>query len=392
VGLNHEDLCPDLRDVRLEAKAIFDKVRNGVWHEGIFRRKAADGRTMWLMGSYHPVLDARGKVSRVVQFAHDITAMRIASNDFEQKLLAILKSQAVIEFDPAGYVVDANEAFLKTFGYSMREIAGQHHSMFCAPEYTRSPEYREFWINRAKGEPFAGRMHRVGRFDRQIELAASYNPVCDIDGVVVKVVKTAVDISDQVALANLTGKNAGEIIEKVSKGREISQRIRRESESLTTLVELTRGRTQDGQRMLVGSLETIKGAATAVSAVSDIVGVISDIAVQTNLLAFNAAIEAARAKEYGIGFSIVADEVRKLAERNVEAAREIGKHIGIANERMTLGTGQTQSVVEMLGSQEKDYERNLGALDNLMTQSDDQAATYKGVNDLVQAIQSAVGA
>lgn len=392
VGLNHDDLCPDLRDVRLEAKAIFDKVRNGVWHEGIFRRKAADGRTMWLMGSYHPVLDARGKVSRVVQFAHDITAMRIASNDFEQKLLAILKSQAVIEFDPAGYVVDANEAFLKTFGYSMREIAGQHHSMFCAPEYTRSPEYREFWINRAKGEPFAGRMHRVGRFDRQIELAASYNPVCDIDGVVVKVVKTAVDISDQVALANLTGKNAGEIIEKVSKGREISQRIRRESESLTTLVELTRGRTQDGQRMLVGSLETIKGAATAVSAVSDIVGVISDIAVQTSLLAFNAAIEAARAKEYGIGFSIVADEVRKLAERNVEAAREIGKHIGIANERMTLGTGQTQSVVEMLGSQEKDYERNLGALDNLMTQSDDQAATYKGVNDLVQAIQSAVGA
>jgi len=391
VGLNHEDLCPDLREIKLEAKAIFEKVRNGVWHEGVFRRKSADGQTMWLMGSYHPVLDARGKVSRVVQFAQDITAMRIASNDFEQKLMAILKSQAVIEFDPAGYVVDANEAFLKTFGYSMREIAGQHHSMFCAPEYTRSPEYREFWINRAKGEPFSGRMHRVGRFDRQIELAASYNPVADIDGKVVKVVKTAVDISDQVALANLTGRNAAEIIEKVNHGREISLDIRRESESLTGLVELTRARTQDGQRLLMGSLETIKGAANAVTAVSDIVGVISDIAVQTNLLAFNAAIEAARAKEYGIGFSIVADEVRKLAERNVEAAREIGKHIGLAHERMTLGTGQTQSVVELLGTQEKDFDRNLGALNNLRGQSDDQASTYKGVNELVQAIQSAIG-
>ncbi|MCW1917392.1 methyl-accepting chemotaxis protein [Rhodobacter sp. KR11] len=203
--------------------------------------------------------------------------------------------------------------------------------------------------------------------------------------------KTAVDISDQVALANLTGRNAAEIIEKVNHGREISLDIRRESESLTGLVELTRARTQDGQRLLMGSLETIKGAANAVTAVSDIVGVISDIAVQTNLLAFNAAIEAARAKEYGIGFSIVADEVRKLAERNVEAAREIGKHIGLAHERMTLGTGQTQSVVELLGTQEKDFDRNLGALNNLRGQSDDQASTYKGVNELVQAIQSAIG-
>ena len=390
IGLNHSDLVPAMRDVEAEAKAIFEKVRNGVWSSGVFRRKTAEGRTMWLLGSYHPVQDARGRVSGVVQFAHDVSESLIASHAFEQKLQAIVKNQAVVEFDPAGYVIDANEAFLKTFGYSMREVTGQHHSMFCTPEYTRSPEYREFWINRAKGEPFTGRMHRVGRFDRQIELAASSNPVIDIDGIVVKVVKTAVDVSDQVALANLTARNATEIIDKVNHGREISLEIRREAESLTGLVELTRARTKDGQRMLLGSLDTIKGAASSVGAVSDIVGVISDIAVQTNLLAFNAVIEAARAKEYGIGFSIVADEVRKLAERNVEAAREIGKHIGLAHERMTQGTVQTQSVVELLGTQEHDYEKNLSSLGNLRGQSDDQANTYKGVNDLVQAIQSAI--
>ena len=392
LGQSHDLLCPPLREVELEAKAIFDKLRNGGWHHGIYRRRGADGHTMWLMGSYHPVLDARGKVSRIAQFAHDVTTLQNHAHDSSQTLAAILKSQAVIEFDPSGYVLDANEAFQKTFGYSLREIVGQHHSMFCAPEYTRSAEYREFWINRAKGEPFSGRMHRVGRFDRQIELHASYDPVIDIDGKVVRVIKTAIDISDQVALANLTGRNASEIVEKINQGRAISLEIRQEAEGLTNLVEITRARTQDGQKLLVGSLDTIKGAASAVAAVSDIVGVISDIAVQTNLLAFNAAIEAARVKEYGIGFSIVADEVRKLAERNVEAAREIGKHIGLANERMTQGTGQTQTVVDFLGSQQKDYERNLDALGALRSQSDNQAATCKDVKDLVQAIQSAIGA
>ena len=101
-------------------------------------------------------------------------------------------------------------------------------------------------------------------------------------------------------------------------------------------MKTSRGRAEPARST---SLDTFKGAAKSVTAVSDIVGVISDIAVQTNLLAFNAAIEAARAKEYGIGFSIVADDVRKLAERNIEAAREIGKQVGLASERIVHGTG-----------------------------------------------------
>lgn len=390
-ALSHEDLCPDLREVKIEAKEIFEKLRNGSGHAGTYRRKGAEGQHLWFLGSYHPVTDAKGKVTRIAFFAHDITSLELGMHDAQARLGAILNTQAVIEFDPQGYVLEANEAFQKTFGYSMREIAGQHHSMFCVPEYTRSAEYREFWINRAKGEPFHGRMHRVGRFDRQIQLHASYNPVRDMDGKVVRVIKAAVDVSDQAALEVLTGDSALKILENVAKVNELSTAIGRECEEISGLVSLTKDRTEDGRKLLAGSLDTFRGAADAVTAVSDIVGVISDIAVQTNLLAFNAAIEAARAKEYGIGFSIVADEVRKLAERNVEAAREIGKHVGIANERMTLGTGQTQVVVDLLSNQDRDFDRNIRSLDVLFTQTEQQAITYKGVNDLVQAIQTAVG-
>ncbi|MFX6019395.1 PAS domain-containing protein, partial [Acinetobacter baumannii] len=72
--------------------------------------------------------------------------------------------------------------FLRLMGYSLREVLGQHHSIFCTPDYIRSQEYRDFWLNLNNGALHSGRFHRIGKFDRDVYIQATYNPILDFSG------------------------------------------------------------------------------------------------------------------------------------------------------------------------------------------------------------------
>ena len=108
---------------------------------------------------------------------------------------AINRSQAVIEFNLDGTILEANENFQKTMGYSLAEIKGRHHQMFCDPGFTETPEYVEFWAKLAKGEFQSGEFKRVGKGGREVWIMASYNPVLGEDGIPYKVVKFATDVT-----------------------------------------------------------------------------------------------------------------------------------------------------------------------------------------------------
>lgn len=118
--------------------------------------------------------------------------------ELRAKLVALDKSQAVIEFSLDGRILDANENFLRTVGYSLDEIRGQHHSLFVDPAYRDSLEYRQFWMKLGRGDFDAGQYRRLGRGGREIWLEATYNPVFDAEGRPVKVVKFATDITAQI--------------------------------------------------------------------------------------------------------------------------------------------------------------------------------------------------
>src|SRR5664279_5814229 len=121
------------------------------------------------------------------------------SNSVAQAALAqveaISKSQAVIEFNPDGTVITANENFLKTLGYSLGEIQGKHHSMFVEPAMRETAAYREFWANLSRGQYQAAVFKRIGKGGKEVWIQASYNPMFDRNGKVYRVVKFATDVT-----------------------------------------------------------------------------------------------------------------------------------------------------------------------------------------------------
>jgi methyl-accepting chemotaxis protein len=139
----------------------------------------------------HGSFDQRGNYCGNMLEWMDVTSARLN----EGMLAAINRSQAVIEFTLDGRITNANENFLKTLGYSLAEIQGQHHSMFVDAGYRESVAYRAFWEKLGRGEYDSGQYLRVGKGGREVWIQASYNPILDMNGKPFKVVKYATDIT-----------------------------------------------------------------------------------------------------------------------------------------------------------------------------------------------------
>ena len=181
-----------------EYRAFWARLARGEFDAGQYRRLGRDGREIWIQASYNPVFDRAGRARKVVKFATDITAQKMQAADSAGQLAAIGKSQAVIEFDLTGTILAANDNFLAVMGYALDDVRGRHHSMFAEEAYRHSAEYRGFWDKLGRGEYDAGVYRRLGKGGREVWIQASYNPILDMNGRVVKVVKYATDITAQV--------------------------------------------------------------------------------------------------------------------------------------------------------------------------------------------------
>jgi methyl-accepting chemotaxis protein len=123
-------------------------------------------------------------------------ALRKRIAELEATVAAIHRSQAVIEFELDGTIIDANDNFLATMGYRLDEIKGRRHSMFVPAEDSASVEYARFWERLRAGEVFADAFRRIGAGGAEIWIRGAYNPVLDDQGRPVKVIKFATDITE----------------------------------------------------------------------------------------------------------------------------------------------------------------------------------------------------
>jgi methyl-accepting chemotaxis protein len=197
VGHHHSMFCDSALVQSESYKEFWAALGRGEFQSAAFRRLAKGGREVWIQASYNPVFDRAGKPVRIIKFATDITRQVQDAADRQAQIDALSRVQAVIAFNLDGTVIEANENFLATIGYSLEEIVGKHHALFCDPAYARSAEYQQFWERLRRGEYVAAEFQRFGKGGAEIWIQASYNPIFDASGRPVRVVKFATDITER---------------------------------------------------------------------------------------------------------------------------------------------------------------------------------------------------
>ena len=178
-------------------KQFWAALKRGEHQSAVFKRITKNGDVVWLQASYSPVLGPKGVPVRVVKFATEVTEQVLRDAAYSGQVSAISKSQAVIEFDLQGNILTANPNFLSAMGYSLDEVQGQHHRMFVEPAERESAEYRAFWEKLRRGEFQAAEYKRIAKGGREVWIQATYNPILDLDGTPIKIIKFATDVTEQ---------------------------------------------------------------------------------------------------------------------------------------------------------------------------------------------------
>ncbi|WP_375451190.1 methyl-accepting chemotaxis protein [uncultured Devosia sp.] len=440
---------------------FWQSLARGEFQAAEYKRIGKGGKQVWIQASYNPVLGRDGKPAKVIKFATDVTASKLAAADWAGQLAAISKSQAVIAFNLAGEVLTANANFCTALGYRLDEIVGRHHRMFVLPEQIESPQYKAFWAALGRGEYQSAEYLRVGKGGRHVWIQASYNPIFDLDGKAFKIVKYATDITarkasvdalsqglsrlatgdltttidtpflpdmeDVRATFNRTTTTFSDIIGQIRQtsgalksatgeillgSNNLSERTTRQAASIeetsaameqlaATVLDNTRraesasavaqsvsGTTEQTGTVMARATDAMERIMQSSAKISNIIGMIDDIAFQTNLLALNASVEAARAGDAGKGFAVVAVEVRRLAQSAASASSDVkalieqsatevlggSKLVSEASQKLELmldGVRQNRTLIEAIAKASQDQSAALVEVSNAISEMDE---------------------
>ncbi len=344
IGQHHRIFCDKLYAQSSDYQQFWADLKQGRSRTGVFQRFNKRGEVIWLEATYFPV-KLRGVVTKVIKIAADITEHHLQLLSQQAVVTALDRSLAVIEFTPGGEVIAANGNFLHTMGYTLAQVQGKHHRIFCDDQFYRDQPH--FWDELGRGQFKSGLFCRQNSHGSKVWLEATYNPILDDNRRVVKVIKFASDITERINKSDAV-REAAMLAHDAA--RETLNCAERGAGLLSSVVD-TSSLIASQLTHSIGLINQLNEQSRSIEA---IVSTISSIADQTNLLALNAAIEAARAGDQGRGFAVVADEVRQLAARTSLSTDEIAKVVQNNRELTAKVTSEMSDVASSaeLGKQQ----------------------------------------
>ncbi|OYD21367.1 chemotaxis protein [Oceanimonas baumannii] len=351
-------------------RLMLDAIRRGRHWHGALQLVSKNGREVWFRTILHPRPVGNTGQVELDAYSSELTRTISRSREKEDMLVALDRSSAVIEFSPEGVILNANDNFLTAMGYSRSQIVGKHHRMFCYAGEANSAAYDAFWQRLRGGEYVSERFRRADSHGQAVWLEASYNPIHDESGELYKVVKFATVITDQVNRELATAETS-DIAYDISKSTD--ENTLKGMDVIDATISTMHGLSQQMGDASKGIFELD----TQSLRVSELVESIRGIADQTNLLALNAAIEAARAGEQGRGFAVVADEVRSLAARTSAATEEI---IQMVSENRKL----TENAVSLI-------EESMAKAQRALALSNDAGKVMQAIQQGARQVVDAVG-
>lgn len=202
----HEDLIGQSYEILLPSSEInkpayfefWESLKNGETqvYQPRFINKNKD--SVWLNAAYTPIKDHTKKVIKVIMIALNITEQFLDSLRYQSQLQAIHNSNAVIEFDTHGFILDVNDIYLRMLGYKRDELIGKHHSIILPEDERESDEFITFWDKLSRGEFVQGRFCRLHRNGKEIWIWGSFNIILDYEGKPQSIINIAQDITKEV--------------------------------------------------------------------------------------------------------------------------------------------------------------------------------------------------
>ncbi|WP_152060404.1 methyl-accepting chemotaxis protein [Aliarcobacter butzleri] len=421
----------------------------------------------------------------------------------EGRLNAMEQNFAIISFEPNGKILHANDNFLNVLGYRLDEVVGNHHRMFCDKTYINTKAYIDFWNDLANGISQINEFERIRKDGTSVWIQASYTPVKNKSGKVIRVVKFAQDVTsakkviDSVKKAinlaktgilkqtikestqnegieelknnindlfeivsskvdgdlnkisealssfqklnfvhRISGDNLGEVskglnnlatiinemlVENKTNGltldkssnvllsnvdklnlssneaaasleetaaalEEVTSNVRNNTQNIAQMAKLSTEVTasaSQGEKLANETTVAMDEINNQVNLINEAIGVIDNIAFQTNILSLNAAVEAATAGEAGKGFAVVAGEVRNLASRSAEAAREIKTIVENATSKANQGKSIATNMIEGYKELNQNISQTISLISDIQNASKEQLLGIEQINDAV---------